>query len=325
MSPIHFSERDAAPAEPAFHDAAGIFDLLDGAEFDELVKDIRANGLKLPIILTDGKRLDGRNRYRACKAAGVDPIFRQWDGVGSPSDYVWSLNNTRRHLDGNARALAAGRYQVQLEAEGKARKAANLKNNSSKVPNGTIDNAGRSRTQAAEKFGLPERTVDRAAKVVKGGTPELQKAVAEDKVSVSAAAQIAALPAEKQQAIVASENPVAALNDEKKRVADFRASLPKPKEAKRLAKEKGGVFLATDGKYHSGSTLEEQAATDAFLSVFNWAADAADTENRVAPMVVASGCPDDTVDQFIGFLQDAASYLTLIVTFLRKRDHAKKS
>lgn len=267
--------------------------------------------------------IDRTLRYRACKAAGVTPVFKQWDEVGSPSDFVWSLNNTRRHLDGNARALAAGRYQVQLEVEGKVRKAANLKH-SSKVPNGTIDSAGRSRAQAAEKFALPERTVDRAAKVVKKGTPELQKAVAADKVSVSAAAEIAALPPEKQKQIVASDNPVDALNAEKKRVADFRSSLPKPKEAARLAKEHGGVFLATDGKFHSGSTPEEKAAADGFLSVFNWAADAADDQSRVAPAVVAAGCPDDTVDQFIGYLQDASIYLRSIETILKERSNAAK-
>jgi len=231
MSPITYAPAAADPVDYAFHTAAGIFDLLEGAAFDELAADIKAHGLKLPIVLHDGLILDGRNRYRACKAAGVDPMFRQWDGAGSPSEFVWSLNNTRRHLDGNARALAAGRYQVQLEAEGKARRSANLKHSASKVPNGTIDSAGRSRAQAAEKFNLPERTVDRAAKVVKDGTPELQKAVADDRISISAAAAVADEDPDTQREIASHpeiKKAVRALNAAKALKAEADAMPPQP-------------------------------------------------------------------------------------------------
>ena len=68
---------DAAQASPtparAFHPLADMFPLMEGDEFNELVKDIRRNGLKQNIIVHEGKILDGRNRYRACLEAGVDP------------------------------------------------------------------------------------------------------------------------------------------------------------------------------------------------------------------------------------------------------------
>ena len=49
-----------------YHELANIFPLIQGVEFDELVKDIQWNGLQEPIILYEGKILDGRNRYNAC-------------------------------------------------------------------------------------------------------------------------------------------------------------------------------------------------------------------------------------------------------------------
>jgi hypothetical protein len=80
-----------------FHPIADIFPLLDGAEFDDLVTDIKKNGLLEPIVLLEDKILDGRNRHRACIAAKVEPTFRPFNG-DDPAAYVISTNIRRRHL-----------------------------------------------------------------------------------------------------------------------------------------------------------------------------------------------------------------------------------
>jgi ParB-like chromosome segregation protein Spo0J len=90
------------------HPAAEIFPLLAGKEAADLAADIKANGLKEPIVLTaDRLLLDGRNRLAACNATGTEPRFETWDGVGSPVDYVVSKNLRRRHLDVGQRAMIA--------------------------------------------------------------------------------------------------------------------------------------------------------------------------------------------------------------------------
>jgi hypothetical protein len=53
--------------------------------------------------------LDGRNRWRACQALGIQPAAVAWDGVGDPLDYVLSVNLPHRQLGLNQRAMIAGR------------------------------------------------------------------------------------------------------------------------------------------------------------------------------------------------------------------------
>lgn len=185
-----------------FHPASEIFELIEGAEFDDFVEDIRRQGLINDIWLhPDGSILDGRNRYRACLEAGVEPRFQTWDGNGFAADFVWSLNATRRHLEGNARKIAAAKYAIELEREAKERQG--RRTDLTLASNEADVSFGKSAEHAAEKFNESRATVERAVKVVKDGVPELVKAVERGDVSVSAAADVATLPKQQQAEIVA--------------------------------------------------------------------------------------------------------------------------
>jgi site-specific DNA-methyltransferase (adenine-specific) len=91
-----------------FHEIANAFPLIDGSEFDELCRDISANGLLEPIWTYQGKILDGRNRYRACVQVGVNPKYREYTG-NNPLNFVISLNLKRRHLNESQRAVIAAK------------------------------------------------------------------------------------------------------------------------------------------------------------------------------------------------------------------------
>jgi hypothetical protein len=91
--------------EYAFHELATVFPLLEGGEYTPLIDDIRTHGLLEPITLFEGKILDGRNRYRACLAAGVEPRFREilFGDYAEAAACVISANIHRRHLTAEQR------------------------------------------------------------------------------------------------------------------------------------------------------------------------------------------------------------------------------
>jgi hypothetical protein len=72
---------DCSSAALPAHPAAELFPLLGYAELADLAADIRANGLRLPIVTYRGQILDGRNRLRACELAGIVPRFADSTGA----------------------------------------------------------------------------------------------------------------------------------------------------------------------------------------------------------------------------------------------------
>lgn len=107
--------------EYGFHPASALFPIMADDELAELAKDIKENGLVEAIVLHEGLVLDGRNRLEACKRAGVNPHFVDWDGGGSPTLYVLSKNLHRRHLTTSQRAVIAAESMPMLQEEAKKR------------------------------------------------------------------------------------------------------------------------------------------------------------------------------------------------------------
>ena len=65
------------------HSAAAMFPMMSADELQALAADIEAHGLVEPVVLFEGKILDGRNRVKACELAGVrvDTVARPHCGL----------------------------------------------------------------------------------------------------------------------------------------------------------------------------------------------------------------------------------------------------
>lgn len=163
-----------------FHPYSEIFPLIEGAEFDSLVADIKAHGLREKIWLYEGKILDGRNRFLACQKAKVRPLYRKLTGEDALA-FVVSLNIARRHLTVEQRAFAGARIATLQRGE-----------------NQHTARAASSQQQVAEQLGVSADSIQRAKKVIEHGSRALQTAVESGDVPLKKAAAVTDLPKSEQ-------------------------------------------------------------------------------------------------------------------------------
>jgi ParB/RepB/Spo0J family partition protein len=144
------------------HPIADLFPLMEGADFQALVDSIRKNGLIHPIIVCDGKILDGRNRYRACLKAGVEPRYTEFSSIEQMKmvGLVSALNLERRHLNDSQRALVAAELVVHARMNA---------------------------ADAARKMNVSLHTTHLASTVMRHQSPQVVKLVAAGDVPVSRA------------------------------------------------------------------------------------------------------------------------------------------
>lgn len=186
--------RDENLVASAFHPLADLFPLMSGDEFEGLVDDIKANGLRHPIVEMQGAILDGRNRHRACTAAGVALRSEEYTGT-DPLAFVLSANLHRRHLNESQRAMVAA-------------KLANMQNGQRKRSFANLQSTSVTQPAAAILLRVSPRSVANAKAVRDAGSVGLIKRVEAGEVPVSVAARIAKMPVAEQVRIEALPEPV---------------------------------------------------------------------------------------------------------------------
>jgi ParB-like chromosome segregation protein Spo0J len=161
-------------------------------EFAGLVADVRDRGLLEPVWLhRDGRIIDGRNRYRACREAGSDPKFRTFEGKDVELvPFVVSLNVHRRHLNESQRAMVAEKIANARQGERRD----------------LVEISTMTQTDAAELLNVSRETVSKARKVATQGVPELAERVISGEIAVSTAAIIADFDEQTQHKLASMED-----------------------------------------------------------------------------------------------------------------------
>jgi len=223
------------------HPAAELFPLINKAELAELAADIKAHGLQNPIVTLDGAILDGRNRFEACKLAGVTPKLEPWKPLNgeSPTQFVLSTNLHRRHLTDSQRTMIAVDAVKLLETERPKGRP------SKEAPTGAPK--GKTAAIVAGTMKVKTRSVERA-KALKRDAPDLAKKVMAGELSlnqaskqVKRAAQVAAVkkyrPPSGTYAVVVADPPWS--YDKRKGDATQRGQTPYPTQTvEQICKQK---------------------------------------------------------------------------------------
>ena len=185
-------------------------------ELQMLTDDIRQNGLLEPIVLFDGKILDGRNRYMACLRSNTKPRTIEFTG-NDPLGFVLSKNLHRRQLSESQRAAIAAEIANMRRGYNKQEEYANLRISQSQSHKGvaTDGNFGKeskstdlpriSQKEAAKMMNVSQRSVNTAAKILKEASPEVVQQVKDGKKTLNAA-MTERKPKEKQQAVPRKKN-----------------------------------------------------------------------------------------------------------------------
>jgi hypothetical protein len=154
------------------HELALVFPPMTEPEFAAFKEDVREHGQHEPIILYEGKILDGLHRYRACHELGREPRVLRFEGnPRAAAQLVLGRNFHRRHLTPSQRALVAAEM-CKLRPRG----------NTGTSPYLTA-------AQASTLMGVGEDLVKDAKHLLRSGDQELIRSVRDGVQTVSAAVQ----------------------------------------------------------------------------------------------------------------------------------------
>lgn len=222
----------------SIHPLCALFPRMSDEEYKALCEDIRRNGLRQPIIIFEGKILDGVNRNNACLELGIEPEIVQFEG-NDPLAFVLSLNLRRRHLTAGQQAaiVAAATDWQKAQPKGKPKMA----------------NVGHLATveQRAARSGASRNTQKMADKVAKAD-PELAKKVAHGEVTLpQAAATVARMTSANRSHTEPSITPEVAREMLMARASKVH-SAGKPRTGPKAEALRAGL---TEASLHAGSLL----------------------------------------------------------------------
>lgn len=143
---------------------------MEADRLQELATDIVQHGLQIPIVLFNGQILDGRNRYLACREAGVTPLFEEFKG-SDPVAFVISLNARRRDLTESQRAVIALHYLPLQEEQASKRKRAGVKADHSVG----LREGGKAAGMVAKQMNISEAYVEQAKRIQKKAPEKLEE------------------------------------------------------------------------------------------------------------------------------------------------------
>jgi hypothetical protein len=152
------------------HPCADVFPMMPDDEIDALAEDIKAHGLRTPVVLTSRDVvLDGRNRLEALSRLGVN-----WSDVtftyheADPAAFVISANIRRRHLTKEQQAELIVRTLEAGQPNDRAKVARSFNPTNGQRGGSTKDPLLAAAVEEGQKHDISKRTIQNARAKVAG-------------------------------------------------------------------------------------------------------------------------------------------------------------
>lgn len=220
-------------------------------EFQQLERNIIADGCRDPLVIWEGVLIDGHNRFDICSKHGID--FRTVNKSFTDRDEatLWIINNQfgRRNISDFVRAELALKAEPLIAARAKERQATSTGGANpqltAKLPEAE---KGETRDELSRLSGVSSRNISKVKNILESGSEDLVDQVRSGHVSINAAETIAELPVEKQVEIVARGE-----KEILQAAKEIRAEKAKAKRTERIEKiaeiSKGNTGLDSDVRY----------------------------------------------------------------------------
>ncbi len=162
----------------------------DKDTFVWLTADMRLNGYDVThaIDLLDGLIVDGRHRYKAAEAAGIEPMYNHLPPGTDAVAHACRANAMRRPLPIGARTLVAARQYETLKAE-------------KFVPPDGIKLI----KHVAAEFRVANGSISIAQQIIRTGCPQLIAAINSGNIGIKTAARLTNLSQDEQRAALCGE------------------------------------------------------------------------------------------------------------------------
>lgn len=185
---------------------------LSPEEYAGLEAGILAQGCLMPLVVWGEILVDGHNRFKICTGHGVQFETRPMVAEDRRAVRIWIRNHQmhRRNIPEFVRVEMGLENEAEIAQAAKERQIRKPADESVVEILPPQNEPTKTRDIIGKAAGVSGRTVDKVKKIKESGTGELQQAVRDGRVSISAAAEIATLPAEEQIALATAEDaPVA--------------------------------------------------------------------------------------------------------------------
>lgn len=175
---------------------------LTEAELSALTESLKSEGCREPLVVWDGILIDGHNRYAICTEHAIPFETRNISFPSRTAALVWMKKNQlgRRNLTDYQRAEIALSLKEDLAKLARERMVAGK---ADPVQNSAQGSEGKTRDALADMAGVSHDTIAKVERIEAEAIPEVRQKAKSGKLSIHAAAQIADMPEDEQEEIIA--------------------------------------------------------------------------------------------------------------------------